>query len=390
MFWKFIFRNRFWRRNFGFKFYSKTRNFQTKTIKKIKDNSNLVLFGTVSSSTALLSVFGINLFGTGHNPVIPISELNIPNEELNRLKLLFEIHSKKETELNKQSFIEAYLKMVPKANFEIAELLFELLDSDHDGKINCDDFVSGVFILEHGSPRQRLKLFFHSWNEKNDGLVTFQELEKALNQYTKHTISKILIEEIDSLHNDPQHVHNAVDRVIRELNLRPTDEFSLFFDTIKAHRHQNLTLQQLEHHVQYLPQSLLKMIDPRNEFQKLNNPQHTAQQLTEQQFMQNQQKLMEKMDHSHEFDHKETKKPHPPSHHSGTIHPTEEKENQMQIHRKQNQQTHQQQHPRFVPDPWHQPFEKKNPYANLALSKSPTNSPSSSPKLTKKPPTEEK
>jgi hypothetical protein len=39
-------------------------------------------------------------------------------------------------------------------------LLFSILDVSHDGKVSEHEFVTGVYILEHGSPHARLKLFF--------------------------------------------------------------------------------------------------------------------------------------------------------------------------------------------------------------------------------------
>lgn len=43
-----------------------------------------------------------------------------------------------------------------------------MLDTNHDGKINAIDFIVGVFILEHGTAKQRLRLFFRKKREKEN------------------------------------------------------------------------------------------------------------------------------------------------------------------------------------------------------------------------------
>jgi len=308
--------------------------------KSVKSLSRKLIGGTTAA------IFGVSWFGDNGNKDREkrIEDAEVTPEQKDRLNNLFVQHNPTGKQVEKLEFIAMYQKMVPNANIETAESLFELLDGDHDGKISQVDFVTGIFVLEFGKPIKRLELFFKSWDKNNDGSLSHKELEDALQLYIDHKITRILLENVPSA-KDLEHekIHEIVHNINSELHFSASRELSHFYSRIDSHGHRTINLQQLKHHVKDLPPQLKKLIDPED--------------LISQQIFEEQRKREM---------HAEYKEVHP------RIVITKA-ENQ---HHEQDQQHHLNRFPEkhetkqnWFPDPFHEPFQKKGEVFKLKKTK---------------------
>ena len=58
------------------------------------------------------------------------------------------------------------------------EDLFNLFDSDKDGKCDLKEFSSGISLLCKGTPEQKIELTFNMWDENKDGVIDQNEMDK--------------------------------------------------------------------------------------------------------------------------------------------------------------------------------------------------------------------
>ena len=58
---------------------------------------------------------------------------------------------------------------------------YEIFDTNKTGKISFNEFAQGVHCLTNGTEEQRLRLCYKFCDVDNDGLVSFNDLEKAMN-----------------------------------------------------------------------------------------------------------------------------------------------------------------------------------------------------------------
>jgi len=57
-----------------------------------------------------------------------------------------------------------------------ASKLYEHLDTNHDGSVDLNEFVSGLLILCKGDPAEKIKLSFQSYDFDNDGVISKDEM----------------------------------------------------------------------------------------------------------------------------------------------------------------------------------------------------------------------
>jgi len=63
---------------------------------------------------------------------------------------------------------------------EVVELCFQLFDSDHNGKVGTDEFISGIAILTAGTVKQKAELVFKCIDKNADGFITKPELRQYI------------------------------------------------------------------------------------------------------------------------------------------------------------------------------------------------------------------
>jgi len=67
---------------------------------------------------------------------------------------------------------------------DIVELCFQLFDTDKNGKLGTDEFITGITILTSGTVEQKAELVFKCIDKNSDGAITKLELR----QYVTKTV----------------------------------------------------------------------------------------------------------------------------------------------------------------------------------------------------------
>ncbi|KAH3757964.1 hypothetical protein Pelo_10258 [Pelomyxa schiedti] len=66
-----------------------------------------------------------------------------------------------------------------------AECLFNLFDSDHNGRISAKEFFGGLGVMARCDKQEKATLLFHACDQNGDGMVTIAEMKETM----KRTIS---------------------------------------------------------------------------------------------------------------------------------------------------------------------------------------------------------
>ncbi|XP_060097797.1 Kv channel-interacting protein 2 isoform X1 [Heteronotia binoei] len=79
--------------------------------------------------------------------------------------------------VNEDSFKQIYSQFFPQGDSSTyATFLFNAFDTDHDGSVSFEDFVSGLSIILRGTIDDRLNWAFNLYDLNKDGCITKEEM----------------------------------------------------------------------------------------------------------------------------------------------------------------------------------------------------------------------
>ncbi|XP_058888718.1 Kv channel-interacting protein 4 isoform X1 [Acipenser ruthenus] len=79
--------------------------------------------------------------------------------------------------VNEETFKEIYSQFFPQGDSTTyAHFLFNAFDTDHNGSVSFEDFVSGLSILLRGSVQEKLNWAFNLYDINKDGYITKEEM----------------------------------------------------------------------------------------------------------------------------------------------------------------------------------------------------------------------
>tara|TARA_B110001452_G_C15091735_1_gene380912 strand:+ start:145 stop:687 length:543 start_codon:yes stop_codon:yes gene_type:complete len=81
--------------------------------------------------------------------------------------------------INEQEFVE-YFSKIMKVETSHASALFRAADSTNDGFLEYREFLGLLSILYKGTPEDKLKLIFQSYDADNSGEIDEEEMRKML------------------------------------------------------------------------------------------------------------------------------------------------------------------------------------------------------------------
>ncbi|MGH0129740.1 UNVERIFIED_CONTAM: hypothetical protein FKN15_039720 [Acipenser sinensis] len=87
--------------------------------------------------------------------------------------------------VNEETFKAIYSQFFPQGDSTTyAHFLFNAFDTDHNGSVSFEDFVSGLSILLRGSVQEKLNWAFNLYDINKDGYVT-KEVRKTQGEAMK-------------------------------------------------------------------------------------------------------------------------------------------------------------------------------------------------------------
>nr|XP_038037532.1 Kv channel-interacting protein 2 isoform X1 [Anas platyrhynchos] len=79
--------------------------------------------------------------------------------------------------VNEENFKQIYSQFFPQGDSSTyATFLFNAFDTDHDGSVSFEDFVSGLSIILRGTIDDRLNWAFNLYDLNKDGCITKEEM----------------------------------------------------------------------------------------------------------------------------------------------------------------------------------------------------------------------
>ncbi|XP_043912199.1 Kv channel-interacting protein 2 isoform X1 [Protopterus annectens] len=79
--------------------------------------------------------------------------------------------------VNEENFKQIYSQFFPQGDSSTyAHFLFEAFDTDHNGSVSFEDFVSGLSIILRGTINDRLSWAFNLYDLNKDGCITKEEM----------------------------------------------------------------------------------------------------------------------------------------------------------------------------------------------------------------------
>ncbi|NXY80241.1 KCIP2 protein, partial [Glareola pratincola] len=79
--------------------------------------------------------------------------------------------------VNEENFKQIYSQFFPQGDSSTyATFLFNAFDTDHDGSVSFEDFVSGLSVILRGTIDDRLNWAFNLYDLNKDGCITKEEM----------------------------------------------------------------------------------------------------------------------------------------------------------------------------------------------------------------------
>ena len=91
---------------------------------------------------------------------------------------------------------------------QVAQRIFEIYDTNQDGKIDFREFMCGLSVMLRGTLEQRLRITFSIFDLDGDGYVSKDELLEIITVRQNHFNSKILTSNDACILNIPAVQHD--------------------------------------------------------------------------------------------------------------------------------------------------------------------------------------
>eukprot|EP01100_Stratorugosa_tubuloviscum_P013339 TRINITY_DN662_c0_g2_i1.p1 TRINITY_DN662_c0_g2~~TRINITY_DN662_c0_g2_i1.p1 ORF type:complete len:230 (-),score=95.05 TRINITY_DN662_c0_g2_i1:74-763(-) len=136
---------------------------------------------------------------------IEVSEQQIVTSTGLTVEQVHEIHETIKTNFNQKNYLSKrrfYIiadhlsRYHPElANDDLKSIYFNLFDSDHNGKIDIQELITGLAVLSTGDSELKARLTFKAFDINNDGYLTKDEIALMIEK-SIHTIKKLITNEI--------------------------------------------------------------------------------------------------------------------------------------------------------------------------------------------------
>lgn len=100
--------------------------------------------------------------------------------------------------VNENAFKDIYASFFPQGDASLyAHYVFKLIDQEHNGTINFQDFVIGLSTISRGTDLEKLQWTFNLYDINGDGKITKEEMYEIttaiylmLGQFTEPTVEE--------------------------------------------------------------------------------------------------------------------------------------------------------------------------------------------------------